>query len=96
MKRFELNVLALTAQHVHHHLQIRLLSDITCHDVEIGAIEQDLAEKLERLPFRDVVLGQDERRKGRKELVRGQRGRRRENGDKDILYRNSCPGILPP
>lgn len=39
MKRFELNVLALVAQHVHHHLEVRLLGDIPCHDTEISTIE---------------------------------------------------------
>lgn len=39
VKRFELNVLALVAQHVHHHLEVPFLGDITCHDTEIGTIE---------------------------------------------------------
>jgi len=47
VKRFKLNVLALVAQHVHHHLEVRLLGDITCHDTEIGTIEQYLAEEFE-------------------------------------------------
>lgn len=68
VKGFELNVLALVAQHVHHHLEVRLLSDITRHDTEIGTVEQYLAKKFERLPFGDVVVGKDECRKGRKEL----------------------------
>jgi hypothetical protein len=68
VKGFELNVLALVAQHVHHHLEVRLLSDITCHDTEISAIEQYLAKKFERLPFGDVVIGEEECRKGREEL----------------------------
>lgn len=68
MKRFELNILALASKHVHHHLEIRLLGDIPRHDIEIGTIEQYLSEKLKRLPFGDIVLGEDECRKGRKEL----------------------------
>lgn len=70
MKRFELNVLALIAQHVHHHLEVRFLRDIACHDIKVGTIEQYLAEKFERLPFGDIVGGEDECRKGRKELFK--------------------------
>lgn len=51
----ELDVAALVAKHVHHHLQVRLVRDVPRHDVEVGAVEQDLAEQLERLPLRDVV-----------------------------------------
>ena len=47
VKRFELNVLALVAQHIHHHLEVCLLSDVTCHDIEIGTIKQYLAKKFE-------------------------------------------------
>lgn len=56
----ELDVAALVAEHVHHHLQVRLVRDVPRHDVEVGAVEQDLAEQLERLPLRDVVRGQEE------------------------------------
>lgn len=70
VKCFELNVLTLVAQHVHHHLEVRLLSDITCHDIKVGTIEQYLAKKFERLPFGDVVGGENEGRKRRKELFK--------------------------
>lgn len=61
MKRLELDVLALIAQEVHHHLQIGVVSDVSGHDGKVGAVEQDLAEELEGLAFGDVVVGQDER-----------------------------------
>lgn len=38
MERLELYVLALVSQHVHHHLQVPFVSDVPCHDVEIGPI----------------------------------------------------------
>lgn len=60
MERLELDVAALVAEHVHHHLQVRLVRDVARHDVEIGAVKQDLAQQLERLPLRDVVRRQEE------------------------------------
>lgn len=84
MKGLELNVLALAAQHVHHHLEVRLLSDITRHDVEVGTIEQYLSEKFERLSFGDVVVGEDKCREGRKELC-GVRAEEDEGGAKRTL-----------
>lgn len=62
MECLELDVAALVAEHVHHHLQVRLVRDVARHDVEVGAVKQDLAEQLERLPLRDVVRGQEESR----------------------------------
>ena len=44
MERLELNVLALVAQQVHHHLQVSVVGDVPGHDREVGAVEQDLAE----------------------------------------------------
>ena len=71
MKGFELNVFALAAQHVHDQLEVLLVSNVPRHDVEIGTVEQDLAEKLERLSLGDMAKGLDERHKGRKELCGG-------------------------
>lgn len=70
MERLELDVAALVAEHVHHHLQIRLVRDVARHDVEVGAVKQDLAEQLERLPLRDVVRRQEECGERREELWR--------------------------
>jgi hypothetical protein len=60
VKGLELDILALVAQEVHHHLQISLVRDVAGHDVEVCAVEEDLAEELEGLAFCDVVVGQDE------------------------------------
>lgn len=64
MERFKLNVTALVSQQVHHHLEVGLVSDVTRHNGVIRSIEQDLAEKFDRLSFGDVVGGEDEGRIG--------------------------------
>lgn len=51
-------VASLVAEHVHHHLEIRLVRDAARYDFEVGTVKQDLAEQLRRLPLRDVVRGQ--------------------------------------
>ena len=79
VESLELNVLALISQEVHHHLQVRLIRDVSCHDVEVSPVQQDLAEELQRLSLRDVVLGSDEGRVGGEEL-RGGVSRRDEQG----------------
>lgn len=56
MERFELDVLALVAQEIHHKLQVRLIGYIARHDVEIRSIQQDFAKQLQRLSLRHVVL----------------------------------------
>ena len=56
----ELNVLALVAEEIHHHLEIRLACDIPGHHVEVRTVEQDLAEELERLALRDVIVREDQ------------------------------------
>ena len=62
MKRLELYILALIPQKIHHHLQIGVVGDVPRHDGEIGTVEQDLAEQLKRLTFRDVVVRLDKGR----------------------------------
>lgn len=47
MKRLELDVFALVSKKVHHHLQIALVRNVLCHDVEVGAVEKDFSEQLE-------------------------------------------------
>jgi len=51
----KLNVLALIAEEVHHHLEVGIVRNIACHDVEIGTIEKYLAKQFKRLPLRYVV-----------------------------------------
>ena len=60
MECLELDIFALVALQVHHHLQVGVVRDVPRHDGEVGAVEQDLAEKLERLAFGDVVVRLDE------------------------------------
>ena len=69
MECFELYVLALIPKKVHHHLQVGLVGDIPRHHVEVGPIEEDLTEELERLSFGDIVVGENQRCKRGKELV---------------------------
>jgi hypothetical protein len=47
VESLELDVLALVSKHVHHHLQVAFLSNVSSHDIEIGTVEEDLAEQLE-------------------------------------------------
>jgi hypothetical protein len=56
MESNELDVLALVPEEVHHHLKIRLVRDIAGHDVEVRPVDENLAEELERLAFRDTVV----------------------------------------
>jgi hypothetical protein len=45
MERFKLNIPTFVSQEVHHHLEIRLRADISCHDAVIGPVEEDLPEE---------------------------------------------------
>jgi hypothetical protein len=71
MKRLKLYILALIPQQIHHHLQVRLVRDVFGHHVEVGAVEEDLAEEFEGLSFGDVVGGEDESGEGSEELGTG-------------------------
>lgn len=71
MKRLKLNILALVPQQIHHHLQIPLIRDVPRHHAEVRPVEQDLAQKLEGLPFGDVVRREDEGGEGCEELEEG-------------------------
>lgn len=55
VKRFELDILTTIFEQVHHHLEVVLVGDVARHDLEVGSVEQDLAQQLERLSLRDVV-----------------------------------------
>jgi len=44
MERFELNVLALIPEEVHHHLEVDIVCNIARHDVEVGTVQKNLAE----------------------------------------------------
>ncbi len=56
---FELDILTLVTEEIHHQLQVRLRSNVSSHDSEICAVEQDFSQQLQRLPLGDVVLGVD-------------------------------------
>lgn len=95
MERFKLNVLTLIPKQIHHHLEISLISNISCHDTEIRSIEKDLSEKLQRLSLRDVVVGEYESCERGKKLG--------ENESSDIVYvrinlpdHNSCQDTRRP
>lgn len=57
VESFELDILALVPKHVHHHLQIAFLGNVSSHDVEVGTVKEDFAEKLERLSLGDIIGG---------------------------------------
>ena len=69
MERFELNVLALIAEEVHHHLEVDIVRNVARHDVEVGTVQKNLAEKFEGLPLRHIVGGLDEGRERIEESV---------------------------
>jgi hypothetical protein len=71
---FELDVAALVAQEVHHHLEVRLARDVARHDLVVCPVEDNFAEQLDRLALGDVVGREDERRVRRKELRTERRG----------------------
>lgn len=68
MERLELDVPALIPQKVHHHLEIGLVRDVAGHDRVVSAVEEDLAEELDRLALCDVVGGEDQGGVGGEEL----------------------------
>ena len=47
MKRLKLNVLALVAEEIHHHLEIRFARDIPGHHGEVRTIQKDLPEEFQ-------------------------------------------------
>ena len=47
MECFELDVLALIPQQVHHHFEVGLVRNVPCHDVEVRTIKEDFPQKLE-------------------------------------------------
>lgn len=57
MESFELNILALISKHVHHHLKVGFLSDVSGHDAEIGTVKEDFAEELEGLALGNIIVG---------------------------------------
>lgn len=62
MECLELDVLALIAEEVHHHLEVDVVRDVARHDVEVGTVQEYLAEQFERLPLRHIVGRLDEHR----------------------------------
>lgn len=47
MERFKLYIFTLVSQHIHHQLEVGLLSNVASHNIEICSIEEDLAQELE-------------------------------------------------
>ena len=56
MESLKLNVLALVPEEVHHHFEVGLVGDVPRHYIEVCSIKEDLAQQLERLSFRNVVI----------------------------------------
>jgi len=38
VKRLKLDIFTLIPQQIHHHLQVRLVGNVPCHDIEISSI----------------------------------------------------------
>lgn len=55
VESFELNILALVAQQVHHQLEIFLRRNVSRHHVKVCSIQQNLSQQLQRLSLRHVV-----------------------------------------
>ena len=70
VESFELDVLALVSKHVHHHLQVGFLSDVSGHDVEIGTVKEDFAQELKGLALGDIIVGKQEGCEGGEKLYR--------------------------
>lgn len=60
---------ALVAEEHHDLLELCRGADVLCHDGEVGAIEEEFAEELERLALCDKVLRVQELRVALEELV---------------------------
>lgn len=60
MESLKLDILTLISKQIHHHLEIRLIRDVSCHDRKVGTIKKDLAEEFEGLALGDVVCGHDQ------------------------------------
>lgn len=43
VERFELYILTLVPQKVHHHLEVSFASNISCHNVKVCAIQKDFS-----------------------------------------------------
>jgi hypothetical protein len=69
MEGLELDVLALIAEEVHHHLEVDIVRDVARHDIEVGTVQKNLAEQLERLPLGYIVGRVDEGRERVEESV---------------------------
>ena len=54
VKALVLHHLAVVAQQIHAQLQVVTRVDVGGHDVVVGAVEQDLAQQLDRLPLGHV------------------------------------------
>jgi hypothetical protein len=55
-----LDHLAVIAQKVHTNLEMLAAIDVVCHNGIVGAVEEDLAEKLDGLALGDVAVGLNE------------------------------------
>ena len=47
MECLKLNVLAPITEKIHHHLEVGVVCNVTCHDAEVGTVQKYLAEKFE-------------------------------------------------
>ena len=62
MEGLDLNVSLLRAQDHHDRLQVQRIGYVLDHDLEILALEQELAQQLQRLPLEHVVVALEQLR----------------------------------
>ena len=48
MEGFKLDISTLLSQHVHHHLEIVWITDVSSHDGEIMPVQQQLSQQLQQ------------------------------------------------
>lgn len=56
METFVLNHLSIVSKQIHTYLQMLAAVDIGSHNAVIGAVQQDLTKKLDRLTLRDITI----------------------------------------
>lgn len=59
MECLELDISALIPQKIHHHLQVRLVRNVSGHDAVVCPVQEDLAQQFKGLSLCDVVGGED-------------------------------------
>lgn len=60
MEAFVLHHFAVIPKQIHANLEVLAAVNVRCHDIVVGAVEQELAEKFNRLALRNVTIRLDQ------------------------------------